>query len=80
MMISRHCGRTAGYSTAPALILVGRQDSSVGYRDAWSVLEDYPRATLAVLDREDHGLPVERRAVFDALVNDWLDRFEEMNP
>lgn len=62
---------------APTLILTGRQDVAVGYRDAWSLVENYPRATFAVLDRANHGLPVEQTALFDALVNEWLDRVEE---
>jgi pimeloyl-ACP methyl ester carboxylesterase len=62
---------------APTLILAGRQDGSVGYRDAWSIVENFPRATFAVLDRADHGLPVEQNGVFGLLVNEWLDRIEE---
>jgi pimeloyl-ACP methyl ester carboxylesterase len=41
---------------APALFLLGRQDNVVGYRDAWDVVENYPRATFAVLDRAGHFL------------------------
>lgn len=62
---------------APALIVTGRQDSVVGYRDAWSILENYPRATFAVLDRADHGIPYGQEGLFAALVNEWLDRVEE---
>lgn len=40
----------------PTLILLGRQDSSVGYKDAWSILDNYPRATFAVLDKAGHNL------------------------
>jgi pimeloyl-ACP methyl ester carboxylesterase len=63
--------------SAPGLFLLGRQDLAVGYRDAWALLERYPRATFAVLDRADHLLPIEQEVVFHALVNDWLDRVEE---
>ncbi len=62
---------------APTLILAGRQDSWCGYADAWSVLEDYPRATFAVLDRAAHGLAGEQPVLFRALVSEWLDRVEE---
>lgn len=62
---------------APGLFLLGRQDMAVGYRDAWALLERYPRASFVILDRADHLLPVEHEAVFSALVNDWLDRVEE---
>jgi pimeloyl-ACP methyl ester carboxylesterase len=64
---------------APALIVTGRQDTSVGYRDAWRIVENYPRATFAVLDRADHGLPIDHDVLFRALVNDWLNRVEEMH-
>jgi pimeloyl-ACP methyl ester carboxylesterase len=61
----------------PALILAGRQDDSVGYRDAWEILENYPRGTFAVLDRAGHLLEIEQQALFQALVGEWLDRVEE---
>jgi pimeloyl-ACP methyl ester carboxylesterase len=61
----------------PSLILTGRQDSSVGYADAWTLLERYPRATLAVLDRAGHNLQIEQEAQFNMLVKDWLTRLEE---
>lgn len=62
---------------APALFLTGRQDSAVGYRDAWDIIEDYPRATFAVLDRTGHFLADNQEVLFKALVNEWLDRVEE---
>ncbi len=61
----------------PTLILVGRQDHWVGYQDAWRILEKYPRATFAVLDRAGHALQLEQTDLFDALVSEWLDRVEE---
>ena len=61
----------------PTLILVGRQDAMVGYRDAWGILENYPRATFAVLDQAGHNLPIEQEGLFTALVSEWLDRVEE---
>ncbi|MFX0168113.1 MAG: alpha/beta fold hydrolase [Candidatus Hodarchaeota archaeon] len=61
----------------PVLILVGRQDHWVGYQDAWSIIEHYPRATFAVLDRSGHCLQLEQTQIFNTLVNEWLDRIEE---
>jgi pimeloyl-ACP methyl ester carboxylesterase len=63
--------------TAPTLIVTGRQDSSVGYRDAWEILENYPRGTFAVLDRAGHGLYIEQEELYHMLFNEWLDRVEE---
>lgn len=65
----------------PTLIVAGRQDSLVGYRDAWTILEKYPRATFAVLDRAGHILYIEQEHLFNALVKEWLGRVEEsLNP
>ena len=61
----------------PTLILAGRQDAEGGYADAWHILENYPRATFAVLDRAGHLLGVEQENLFTVLVNEWLDRVEE---
>jgi pimeloyl-ACP methyl ester carboxylesterase len=61
----------------PTLILLGRQDSSVGYKDAWNILDNYPRATFAVLDRAGHNLQIEQEVLFNCLVNEWLTRIEE---
>lgn len=62
----------------PTLLLMGRQDAIVGYENTWKVLENYPRATFAILDRAGHHLIVEQRDLFNALVSEWLDRVEEM--
>ena len=61
----------------PALFVLGRQDSVVGYRGVLDVMEAYPRATVAILDRAGHGLPWEQEPVFRALVSEWLDRVED---
>jgi len=59
----------------PSLILSGRQDSTVGYRAAWALLDEFPRATYAVLDMAGHQLGrIERPGPFRALVGDWLER------
>jgi pimeloyl-ACP methyl ester carboxylesterase len=62
----------------PALILVGRQDAFVGYRDSLKLTANYSRATFAILDRAGHGLEVEQETVFNCLVNELLDRVEEV--
>lgn len=59
---------------APTLVIAGRQDTTVGYRDAWAILESYPRATFAVLDCADHTWPVEAPNLLAPLVEDWLAR------
>jgi len=61
----------------PTLIVTGRQDSVIGYRDAWGILENYPRGTFAVLDRCGHFMGIEQADLFHALAGEWLDRVEE---
>jgi pimeloyl-ACP methyl ester carboxylesterase len=60
----------------PTLIVTGRQDVMTGFADAWNLVEDYPHATYAVLDRADHDLPIQNHRLYHALVEDWLDRLE----
>jgi pimeloyl-ACP methyl ester carboxylesterase len=62
---------------APALFLMGRQDSSVGYRDAWRIIENYPHASFVILDRAGHCLQMEQPKLYETLVHEWLDRVEE---
>jgi pimeloyl-ACP methyl ester carboxylesterase len=61
----------------PTLVVTGRQDSTVGYLSAWELLENYPRATFAVLDRAGHALAHEQPELLRALVTEWLDRVRE---
>jgi pimeloyl-ACP methyl ester carboxylesterase len=62
---------------APALFLTGRFDHWVGYQAAYQLLDQYPRATFAVLDRAGHAIAIEQKSLFRALVGEWLDRVEE---
>lgn len=61
----------------PALIITGRHDDVVGYRDSLRLLEIYPRATFIALDRGIHLLPVDEGDLVQSLVLDWLRRVEE---
>ena len=61
----------------PALIVTGRQDSMVGYKNAWAILDNYPRGTFAVLDRAGHFLDIEQAPLLRGLTSEWLDRVEE---
>jgi pimeloyl-ACP methyl ester carboxylesterase len=61
----------------PTLILTARQDHIAGYQDPWTLLEKFPRATFAVLDRANHHLPIDQTPLFRALVVDWLHRLTE---
>lgn len=71
-------GPREGMSYAmPVLVAVGRQDSVVGYAGQWDLIEAYPRATFALLDRAGHALPHEQGTLLAALVVEWLRRVEQ---
>ncbi|WP_010249808.1 alpha/beta fold hydrolase [Acetivibrio cellulolyticus] len=48
----------------PSLIVVGRQDTEVGYKDQFRLLENYPRAPFVVLDKAGHNLQIEQEKMF----------------
>ncbi|WP_102275312.1 alpha/beta fold hydrolase [Cytobacillus massiliigabonensis] len=60
----------------PSVFLLGRQDSSVGYKDALKLIDKYPRGTFTVLDHAGHNLQIEQPQLFNTLVDEWLDRIE----
>jgi pimeloyl-ACP methyl ester carboxylesterase len=57
----------------PTLMLMGRQDSAVGYKDMWNILEFYPRASFVILDKAGHNLQIEQIAIFEVHVIEWLN-------
>lgn len=59
---------------APVLVVAGRQDAAVGYRQQVRLAERFDRATLAVLDTAGHNAQFEQPELFGALVREWLDR------
>ncbi|WP_088044486.1 alpha/beta fold hydrolase [Bacillus sp. EAC] len=63
----------------PSVFLLGLQDSVVGYKDAFRLMDKFPRATFAVLDKAGHNLQIEQDGLFNTLVNEWLDRVLELN-
>ena len=58
----------------PTTFLTGRQDAVTGYADVLGLLENYPRATFAVLDCAGHLLQTESNVLFALHVHDWLRR------
>jgi len=58
----------------PVLLLTGRQDNAVGYKDQMSYFMDFPRASLVVLDKAGHNLQIEQEKLFQALLGEWLER------
>ena len=76
-LLTGEAGRPGAPFELPSLILGGRQDARVGFRRATELIDELPRATLAVVDLAGHHLGrIERPTLFHALVRDWLERLE----
>ena len=58
------------------MVVAGRLDSTVGYTAAIDLLDDYPHASLAVVDDAGHALPHEQPELLRALLGEWLVRVE----
>lgn len=55
----------------PTLIVAGRQDHVVGFEDQLALSANYPRATIAVLDRAGHNVHLDQPSVVAALLHTW---------
>ena len=58
----------------PSLIITGRQDLSVGYKDAFALIDKYPHSDFVILDGAGHMLQIEQKEIFDQLVLKWLSK------
>jgi pimeloyl-ACP methyl ester carboxylesterase len=56
------------------LVLAGRHDSAVGFREQVDLVDRYPRATVVVASSAGHALPHERPQLVSAALRDWLAR------
>lgn len=61
----------------PTLIITGRQDEMVGYKDAFGILDKYPRATYITLDKCGHAAQIQQNEIYRQLVSEWIYRLEE---
>ncbi|MEU3522972.1 alpha/beta hydrolase [Streptomyces sp. NPDC038707] len=55
------------------LVVTGRQDHMVGWRDQLELLDHYPRATYAVVDGAGHNVHLDQPDAVHGLLGDWLD-------
>lgn len=60
----------------PTLVLLGRYDVAVGYRDAWKIHANFSDASFVVLERAGHLLHLEQPDLFKTHVLDWLDKID----
>ena len=60
----------------PVLLLLGRQDSEVGFEQQYDLYKAYSRATIMILDKAGHNLQIENRELFSQSFLDFLGRIE----
>ncbi|MCK3770113.1 alpha/beta hydrolase [Microbacterium aerolatum] len=60
----------------PSLHVFGRQDQVTGFEDGLALRAHYTRGTFAVLDAGGHNVHLERPALVEALITDWLARMD----
>lgn len=70
-----HCDLGKKYDF-PVVFIEARQDNFVGYEAAFALLKCFPHACYAVIDCAGHNLQIERVMIFEAMVKEFLQRFE----
>ena len=56
----------------PVLIITGKQDTEVGYKDQFDLMRIYPNSTYCAIDRAGHNLQIEQPELFENTVKSWL--------
>ncbi len=56
----------------PCLIIAAKQDTEVGYKDQFDLMEKYTNATYCAIERAGHNLQIEQHEIFESLVTNWL--------
>lgn len=58
----------------PALFVLGKQDLITGYEDQIGLYKKFEHATVAILDKAGHIIPIDQRNLVQQLVGEWLLR------
>lgn len=56
----------------PCLIVVGKQDTEVGYKDQFNLIKNFPNATYCAINGAGHNLQIEQPELFESIVKQWL--------
>ena len=48
-------------------------------KDLEKLLDDYRRASFAILDGAGHNLQIEQNSLFQEIVRNWLERIEGLS-
>lgn len=57
----------------PVLIVVGKGDTEVGYKDQFDLLSHYVNSSYHVVNDAGHNLAIEQPKIFEAIVSSWLE-------
>jgi pimeloyl-ACP methyl ester carboxylesterase len=60
----------------PTVVLMGRQDSVAGYKDHWTILENFLRASFLIIDGAGHNLHAEKPIIFNFHLAEWIQTLE----
>ena len=55
--------------------MTAKQDTEVGYKDQFDLMEKYTNATYVAVERAGHNLQIEQPEMFEGIVKGWLRRF-----
>lgn len=72
-MLTRTPESRFGTHEGTHLVVTGRQDHMVGWRDQLELLDHYPHATYAVLDGAGHNVHLDQPDTVHGLLGNWLD-------
>ena len=56
----------------PCLIIAAKQDTEVGYKDQFDLMEKYTNSTYVAVDKAGHNLQIEQPEIFEGIVKSWL--------
>ncbi len=66
--------------TGPTLVIAGRQDHVVGFKDQAALAGRYPVCELAILDHAGHNAHLDQPERTGELLGLWLERIETSQP
>lgn len=72
-MLSKTPETVFGTHQGRHLLITGRQDHLVGWRDQVELLEHYPHMTYAAVDGAGHNVHLDQPAVVHGLLRSWFD-------
>ena len=56
----------------PCLIIAAKQDTEVGFRDQFDLMDKYTNSTYVAVEKAGHNLQIEQPEIFESIVKSWL--------